>query len=715
MRAVVQNYGNGRLEVVEVPAPAVRPGGLLVRTEHSVVSAGTEKSMVDLARRSLIGKARERPDLVRQVLSKIGRDGLAATVETVRRRLDTPITLGYSSAGRVVEVGQGVEGFSPGDRVACAGAGHAAHAEFVFIPRNLAVRVPEGVPAEDAAFTTLGAITLQGLRLAEPQLGETVAVVGLGLLGLLAVQMARAAGCRVIGTDPDPSRCDLALALGASAAETAPDDFARLVSRLTGGQGADRVLVTAGTRSDGPVSLAGEIARMHGAVVVVGAVGMRLPRKPYFDKELVFRVSRSYGPGRYDPEYEEKGRDYPFGLVRWTENRNMVAFVALLAEGKVTPARLVSHRFPVAEASRAYDLLTGTAPGPYLGILLDYPAEPSPGRRIDMKSAARVTGPAAALRLGVLGAGTFTTGVLLPVLSRLPGVEPVGICTGGGVSARHAAGKFGFQYATTDEAGLIGDDRINTVLVGTRHNLHARQVLAALAAGRHVFVEKPLCMTGTELERIEQAYAGCDPRPLLMVGYNRRFAPLSVRLRAFVAGMGEPLLVHYRVNAGHIPAEHWVHDPEVGGGRVIGEVCHFIDYLIFLTGSLPARARGRLLPDGGRYRGDNLQVLVEMADGSVGTILYAASGDRSFPKERVEVFGGGMTAVLDNFRSLTLSRGGRTATTRSRLTQDKGHRGELTAFLDAVRAGGPSPIPFAELVASTRTTIELADSLGRGD
>ncbi len=284
-----------------------------------------------------------------------------------------------------------------------------------------------------------------------------------------------------------------------------------------------------------------------------------------------------------------------------------------------------------------------------------------------------------------------------------------------GVSARRAAGKFGFQYATTDEAGLIGDDRINTVLVGTRHNLHARQVLAALAAGRHVFVEKPLCLTGVELDRIEQAYAGSGPRPLLMVGYNRRFAPLSVRLRAFAAGMGEPLLVHYRVNAGHIPAEHWVHDPEVGGGRVIGEVCHFIDYLIFLSGSLPARARGRLLPDGGRYRGDNLQVLVEMADGSVGTILYAANGDRSFPKERVEVFGGGMTAVLDNFRSLSLSRGGRTATTRCRLTQDKGHRGELTAFLDAVRAGGPSPIPFGELVASTRTTIDLADSLGRGD
>jgi predicted dehydrogenase/threonine dehydrogenase-like Zn-dependent dehydrogenase len=713
MKAVVQNYGNGVLEVVDIPAPAVRPGGLLVRTEASVVSAGTEKSMVDLARRSLLGKARERPDLVRQVIAKINRDGLAATVETVRRRLDTPITLGYSSAGTVVEVGPGVEGFSPGDRVACAGAGYAAHAELVFVPRNLVVPVPDGVSAEDAAFTTLGAIALQGLRLAEPQLGETVAVVGLGLLGLLGVQMARAAGCRVLGIDPDPARCELARSLGAVETDTDPEGFARLVGRLTAGLGVDRVLVTAGTRSSGPVRLAGEVARLHGTVVVVGAVGMDLPRKPYFDKELVFRVSRSYGPGRYDPEYEEKGRDYPFGLVRWTENRNMAAFVALLAEGKVTPARLVSHRFPLAEASRAYDLLTGTAGAPYLGILLDYPAEPSRGRRLEMGSAGRPVDPSAALRLGVLGAGSFTTGVLLPVLARLPGVEPVGICTAGGVSARHAAGKFGFRYATTDEAELIGDDRVNTVLIGTRHHLHARQVIASLAAGRHVFVEKPLCLSRDELDRIGRAYAGCDPRPLLMVGYNRRFAPLSIRLREFVAGMGEPMLIHYRVNAGFIPPEHWVQDREVGGGRVIGEVCHFIDYLIFLTGALPVKARAGHLPDGGRYRGDNLQILVEMADGSVGSIMYAANGDRSFPKERVEVFGGGMSAVLDNFRSLSLFRGGRSATTRTRLTQDKGHRGEWLAFLAAVRSGGPSPIPFEELAASTGTAIDLADAAGR--
>ena len=714
MKAVIQSYRTGELEIADVPAPALKPEGVLVRTGASLVSAGTEKLMVDLAKKSLLGKARERPDLVRQVVQKIGRDGLLPTIETVQRKLDTPITLGYSSAGTVIAIGAQAEGFAAGDRVACAGAGYAAHAEIVYVPRNLAVKVPDSVDDESGAFTTLGAIAMQGIRLAEPQLGETAVVIGLGLLGLLSVQMLAAAGCRVLGMDTDLERCSVALRLGVENAATSGEELADIVGRATGGHGADRVLITAGTRSNEPVSLAGEVARPNGAVVVVGAVGMDLPRKPYFDKELVFRVSRSYGPGRYDPEYEEKGRDYPFGFVRWTENRNMAAFVQLLARGKVNVKPLVTHRFEITRALEAYSLISSERKEPYLGIVLSYPGEPAPVVRLATSESKpiAVAGEKRGVAVGFLGAGSFATGMLIPAMRKVPGISLVGVCTATGVSARHTGAKFGFRYATTDERQVLDDPDINTAVIGTRHNLHGRQTLAALETGKHVFVEKPLCMNREELDAIAAAYASRPSPQLLMVGYNRRFAPMAVKMKKFISAAGEPLVMHYRVNAGYIPLGHWVHDPEQGGGRIVGEVCHFVDFLIYLCGALPVRVSAASLPNGGRYRDDNVSVLLDFTDGSVGTITYAANGDKAFPKEYVEAYGGGCVAILDNFRRLSLWHRGKSSTVRAPFSQDKGHRGEWEAFARAIGTpGAPVPIPFDQVRASTEAVFAILESL----
>ncbi len=728
MKAVLQEYGGSGPRVVDVPEPTLQPGGILVRTAVSLLSAGTERTMVELAGESLLGKARQRPDLVRRVVDKARRDGLAATLTAVRDRLDRPVPLGYSSAGTVLEAGTEAGDFRPGDRVACAGAGYASHAEVVAVPRNLAVRLPDGVGFEEAAFATVGAIALQGFRLSGATLGETVAVLGLGLVGQLAAQIARAGGCRVLGMDLDPERCRLAGELGLSAVPTAAE-LSERCRVVTQGRGADAVLVTAATESSEPVALAGEVARDRATVVVVGAVGMEVPRQPYYEKELSLRVSRSYGPGRYDPTYEERGVDYPPGYVRWTENRNLAAFVELLASGAVVVGPLVTHRYPIAEAERAYALLGKGAPEPSLGILLTYPeAAPAEGRADRATEpaaavvspplpAAAVTRPAGPVRFGVLGAGQFASGVLLPALTKMKDVQLASVCTSSGASAHRAAKKFGFGRTTTREEEVLGDPDIEAVLIATRHHLHAPQVVAALRAGKHVFVEKPLCLTAEELAEIEGVYAGVNrdrEEPLLlMVGYNRRFALLTRRLGEFLAPVEEPLVMHYRINAGYVPADHWIHDPRQGGGRLVGEVCHFVDLLSFLAGRPPARATARAAPNRGRYRDDNLVAILEFPDGSLGTITYVASGDRALAKERLEVHGGGRSAVLENFRRLDLFEDGRRSRHRERFTQDKGHAAELRAFVEAVRDGTAEPLPFADSVSTTRVTFELQRALGR--
>jgi predicted dehydrogenase len=547
--------------------------------------------------------------------------------------------------------------------------------------------------------------------------GEQVAVIGLGLLGLLAVQIARAAGCSVLGVDLDPKRVDLARKLGATAvlraeAENAVNGFSR-------GRGCDLVLICADTHNNDPIQLAGALARDRGRVVAVGAVGLDVPRKVYYEKELDFRVSRSYGPGRYDPGYEEGGRDYPIGFVRWTENRNMEAVVDLLAGGKLDVRPLISHRFAISDAVQAYDLITGKKPEPFLGVLLTYPGSselelPAGGQRVHIGSTSAETRLGVDdLRLGVLGAGNYASAVFLPAVRRAGGCRREVIASASGITARAAADRFGFASACSSDEQVLADAQVNVVAILTRHNLHARQILSGLRSGKSVFCEKPLAITPEELDEIAEQLQKADT-PLLMAGFNRRFAPLSRRLMQFLAGRSEPFVATYRVNAGALPLTHWTQDPLVGGGRIIGEGCHFVDYLTMLAGAAPVAVTAHGLPDGGRYREDNVVLDFEFPDGSLGTLLYLANGEKSFPKERVEVFCGGSAAALDDFRSLELARGGSRSVVRSRLKQDKGHQAGWNAFLAAVRTGSQAPIPYDQLLGVTRATFAAVEALRSG-
>ena len=721
MKQVLQDPRSGEVEVAEVPAPQLLPGCLLVRIAASLVSAGTERASSEFASKNLAQKAQARPDLVREVLNKFRRDGLLSTLQAVRTRLDQPTALGYSSAGTVVAVGEGVTDISVGDRVACAGAGYAAHAEVACAPRLLCAKLPEGraqVSLEEAAFTTVGAVALHGIRVAEVKLGEVVGVVGLGLLGQLTVQMLKAAGCRVLGMDIDLERAQMAMRSGAVAATSSPNEFQELCLQHTHGFGVDSVLISAETSSSNPVNLAGQVARDRAIVVAVGTVGMEIERKSYYEKELDFRVSRSYGPGRYDAVYEQKGRDYPVGYVRWTETRNMDGFLQLLGDGKLDVKSLITHRVPVAEADRAYQIITGKSREPFLGVIFTYPQDSEVSDRVDLSSALSANARPAqgSVAVGVLGVGGFAMGTLLPAMKQIPAVEFVACCAATGAHSRNAGDKFGFRYCTTNEEQVLQDPSVNTVVIATRHHLHAPQVLAALAARKNVFCEKPLCLTEEELAQIVgalQSFAA-ESQPPLMVGFNRRFAPMAVQMKQFL-NLGEPLVIHYRVNAGFIPADHWVHDPEQGGGRIRGEVCHFVDFLTFLAGAMPVSVEAQPLPNSGRYSDDNIIVSLRFENGSLGTIHYVANGDKSFSKERVEVFGGGAVAVLDDFRRLELVRSGRSQVVQSRLKQDKGHVGEWQAFVESIRTGKPAPIPIPEIVAATLATLRIALSRSTGE
>lgn len=719
MKQLLQNLRTGETLVADVPAPTPQAGEALVRTAASLVSAGTERMVVEFAEKSLLGKARSRPDLVRQVVDKARREGLLTTLEAAFGRLDQPMPLGYSSAGTVVALGEGVEGLQVGQRVACAGGNYAVHAEYACVPRILLTPLPDRVDFEAAAFTTLGAIALHGFRLAEVQLGERVAVIGLGLLGLMAVQIAQAAGCQVFGVDLQPDRVALARRLGAEAVHN--EQAAQAALSFTQGRGCDAVLICADTASDEPVTLAGAIARDRARVVAVGAVGLHLPRKVYFEKELTFLNSRSYGPGRYDPSYEESGRDYPIGYVRWTEGRNLEAIVELLASGRMDVQPLITHRFPIEQAPVAYELITGKRQEPFLGVLLTYPEAatietPQSAPRYDTVSAPQPAGPSlpdrkpGPLRLGVLGAGNFATAVMLPAIRKTAQVELVGIASASGMSAQHAASRFGIRYAASDENQIIQDQTVEAVAILTRHHLHARQALAALRAGKHVFCEKPLALNIAELDEIQSALREAPGR-ILTVGFNRRFAPLAVQLKTFLDGRNEPLAAYYRVNAGYIPLNHWTHDVEQGGGRIIGEGCHFIDFLTYLVGAPPVEVVARGLPDGGRYREDNITLSFTFPDGSLGTVSYLANGDKAFPKERVEVFSGGRVGVLDDYRSIEMVANGKRRVERSRLRQDKGHQDEWGAFAAAVQSGGPPPIPYEQLFGVMRATFAAVEAL----
>jgi predicted dehydrogenase/threonine dehydrogenase-like Zn-dependent dehydrogenase len=713
MKQVLQNRKTGKVAVVDVPVPALQHGRVLVRSVASLISSGTERAAVERARKSLLQEARERPDLVRSVVDKARTEGLLQTFGAVRDKLAASQALGYSASGIVVGVGDDVTEFRIGDRVACAGLGFASHAEAISVPKNLCVPLPENVDFEAGAFGTLGAIALQGVRLAEPTLGESFVVIGVGLVGQLTVQLLKANGCQVFGIDLDPDRIKLARELGAEAGCLANDDAAQAVNSWTSGRGADGVLITAASDSNQPVELSGEISRVKGRVVVVGSTGLQIPRQTFYNRELALKISMSYGPGRYDPEYEERGHDYPFGYVRWTEQRNIEAFLQLISEGRVNVDRLVTHRFPVAEAERAYEVIAGSLHEPHLGVLLEYDPESELEREIELSGDSISSRKAEEqVRIGVIGAGDYLRAMLLPQFQSA-GAEFHSIATASGVSAHDVGNKFGFARAVSDADAVINDPKVNLVVIGTRNDLHAELARQALESGRHVFVEKPLALCDEALDRLLEVAANADGR--LIVGFNRRFSPLAARAKDFFAGRRAPLSFVYRVNAGRVSKGHWTQDPREGGGRILGEVCHFIDLLQYWTEAPPVSVFAEAIASGNQeiVKDDSVFVTVRFADGSNGCIAYLAEGDKTLPKERVEIFGDGKVFVLDDFRNALLYRNGREEKLKLR-KQDKGQAEEAKAVCRMVLEGGLAPIALAELAATTRATFRIKDSLRSG-
>ena len=688
----------------------VRAGHLLIQTRASLISAGTERMLVEFGRGGLIAKARSQPEKVRQVLDKIKSDGLMPTLETVFARLDEPMPLGYCNAGVVLAVGAGVEGFSVGDHVVSNGA----HAEIVCVPANLCAKVPDGISSETAAFTVLSSIALQGIRLADPTLGERVAVTGMGLIGLLATQLLHANGCQVIGIDFDEKKLALAREWGAETVHlSAGADPVAAAMAFSDGRGLDAVLIAASTKSNDVVHQAAAMCRKRGRIVLVGVVGLDLKRSDFYEKELTFQVSCSYGPGRYDPAYEEQGRDYPFGFVRWTQQRNFEAILDLMAARRLNVAPMIERVVPFDEAPSIYDGLAENRNA--LGLLLTYPGTPDVRRTCPIRAPAHASQfPAASgsVVLGAIGAGNYAKLTLMPALAKTPATLRT-IASAGGVSARHVGAKFGFQQATTDYREILNDPSIHAVVITTRHHSHARFAVESLEAGKHVFVEKPLALNQEELRTVFDAAAPSDRQ--LMVGFNRRFSPHIVRMKSLLAARVEPLTMVMTVNAGFIPPDHWTHDPAVGGGRIIGEACHWIDLLGHLAGApvtdVMAATVGRWV--GAGRADDKMSITLRFADGSLATIHYFANGHKSFPKERLEVFSDGRILALDNFRVLR-GYGFRGFRKFKTARVDKGHLAEAAAFVDGLALGGPALIPLDSLINTTLASFAAVTAAATG-
>ena len=696
MKQVLQNRKTGRPFVGEVPVPALQRGRVLVRTAASLISAGTERAAVELVSKGLVQEARQRPDLVKAVVAKVKSEGLLNTFAAVRDKMAASQALGYSAAGIVAAVADDVTEFQVGDRVACAGVGFASHAEVLSVPKNLCVPLPEDVSFQSGAYGTLGAIALQGVRLAEPTLGESVVVIGLGLVGQLTVQLLKANGCRVFGLDLDPARVELARELGADHAEISSDAAPNTIHTWTKGHGADAVLITAATDSNQPVELAAKVSRLKGRVIIVGMTGLDIPRAPFFSRELKLIISMSYGPGRYDPDYEEKGHDYPFAYVRWTEQRNIESFLQLVADKRVNVDRLTTHQFPIEEAERAYQLISGDVREPYLGVVLNYDPEAEVTRRVSLGTSAPRKAEKSIV-LGVIGAGGYVPAMLLPHF-KSEGVEFRSIATASGISAHDVGKRFGFAYAVSAAEEVLDDPEINLVVVGTRHDLHAELAREALKRNKNVFVEKPLALNDDQLDQVLEAAGSSTGQ--LMVGFNRRFSPLAQEAKSVFANRDTPLSILYRVYAGHLPKEHWTQDPVEGGGRIIGEACHFIDLMQFLTGAPPVSvyaesvsAKSPKIVDA-----DSVFITLRFADGSNGSIAYLSEGDKSLAKERVEIFGGGKSFLIDDFL-------------KGKSDQDKGQRSQIKRICASVLQGEQPPIGLAELAATTRTTFRILDSL----
>ena len=724
MKQVTQHNKTGEIRIEALPIPALKAGHVLVKVRYSLISAGTEKASITQRKASLFEKAKKNPELVRKVLDQVRLYGIIQTYRRVKTQLETRAPLGYSASGVVIAVGEGPSEFRAGDRVACAGAGYASHAEYILIPANLCCKVPKGVEFQEAAYTTVGGIALQGVRQAEPTLGETIAVIGLGLVGQLTVQLLKASGCTVIGIDPDHGSVKLAKECGADAAlHRESGDVKNVVRSMTKGAGVDAVIITAATASNDPVELAGDLCREKGRVVLVGDVGLNLPRGPYFLKELDFRLSRSIGPGRYDPIYEERGHEYPLGYVRWTENRNMQEFLRNIATKAIDVRKLTTHRFSIDDAKAAYALISakGGSRERYIGILLDYGdgevfQDEREARRIDLPRTSVAETPAK-IKIGFVGAGNFAQGFLLPHLQQNSSATLVGVCTSNGLSAANVARNFGFGFATTEVREIFENETINTVFIATRHNLHARLALEALRAGKNVFVEKPLALTRDDLKELQAFHRSSGKQgsgPILLVGFNRRFAPHMQQVVRFFEGSAGPFILNYRVNAGFIPSTHWTRDPLEGGGRLIGEVCHFVDLMQYCTQARPVKVFAESLSTArGVKDDDSMAATIKFDDGSVGTITYLANGDATLPKERLELSSTGRSAVIDNFQHLTLYQQGKKREFKFS-NVEKGHKEEVRAFLQTIVNAHPSPISFESLILTTLATFAIQESLQLG-
>lgn len=709
MKQVIQNFKTGELYVDEVPRPALSDGMVLVENKFSLISSGTERGTVKVGKASLIGKAKQRPDLVAQVIQNIKKEGLKATLDKVKTKLDSLKALGYSTSGVVMASMDSSGVFKPGDRVACAGQDYASHADIVCIPQNLVVKIPDNVSFEDASFTTLGAIALQGVRQADPKLGENICVIGLGLLGQITTQILKANGCRVYGIDLSKDLVELAKkSSGADEALLRNDEnLHSSLNNFTNGYGFDKVIITAAAPSNDPIELSAIISRKKGQVIIVGAVKMDIPRDPdFYRKELELKMSCSYGPGRYDVSYEEDGNDYPYAYVRWTEQRNMEAFLGLISQGLIDLKPLSTHIFNIEEAEKAYNIVLGITKEYHIGILLKYDNEIQEKSKTKYSLLNNVTKE---INVGFIGAGSFAQSYLIPH-AKSYGVSLDTVVTTKGITAKNVAEKFSFNNTSSDAEDVFSNNNINTVFVATPHNCHSLYVIKALEANKHVFVEKPLAMNYEELDAVKKAYQNNNSK--LMVGFNRRFSPVAVAVKKEFMNVGEPIFVNIRVNAGFIPKDHWTQNKSLGGGRIIGEMCHFVDLMQFFTESTPVKiyadcintSNSKLKPD------DNISITISFENGSVGNLVYLANGDKSLSKELIEVFGGGKVGRIHDFRYGEIYKNNK----MSKLKLDgKGHKQEIFTFLDCLKTQS-SPIEFESIYATTKTTFKIIDSLNTG-
>ncbi len=708
MKQVIQNFKTGELYVDDVPLPSISEGMVLIENEFSLISAGTERGTVKVAQANLLNKARQRPDLVAQVIQNIKKEGLKATITKVRAKLDSLRAMGYSTSGVVLSSMDTNGQFKPGDRVACAGFEYASHAEIVSVPQNLVVKIPDGVSSDDAAFTTLGAIAMQGVRQAEVRIGERVCVIGLGLLGQITCQLLRANGCAVFGIDLSDAFVKIANEHSADKALLRNDpNLISACDNFTNGHGFDAVIITAAAQSSDPVELAGEISMKKGKVVVVGMVTMNIPRDPhYYRKEIDIRMSCSYGPGRYDVNYEENGQDYPYAYVRWTEQRNMESFLDLLARKYINLKPLITHVIDVEDAEKAYDIILGKVKEHHIGILLKYSENENKSR-----SAIRISDkPLAAINTGFIGAGSFAQSYLIPNV-KSSGGSLDGVVTSRGITAKNVGDKFGFNFCSSDINDVLGNEKINTVFIATPHSSHADLVVKSLEANKNVFVEKPLAISAEELDRVIETKKN-HSQPLL-VGFNRRFAPISEDIKKEFQNTGEPMVVNIRINAGFIPKDNWIQQKDIGAGRIIGEMCHFIDLMQYFTGSEPVKVYADCINSTNDKisPADNIAIVIKFANGSVGNLTYLANGDKGMPKELIEVFSGSKIGVINDFRDGLIYKNGKAVKLKS---SGKGHKEEVAGFLNALKSGNGSPISFRSICLTTLTTFKIHDSLHTG-